>query len=239
MGNTFLLSSGTEIDFMIHGIFSYKVFDQTVWITTTHVCLVIVLLMMITFCLFARRAMKKATEVPSGFQNVLELIVESLDGIVNGTMDRFAPSFRNYIGTVFIFIWLCNTSGLFGLRPPTADFATTFGLAMITFLLVNVSEFKYHKIKGYVKHLFEPMPFFLPLNLIGKISYPISLSLRLFANNLSGVIMLSMVYVLLKSFAYVWPSFLHAFFDFFVGTLQTYVFCVLSMTYIKNACVGE
>ena len=239
MGRTLLSSGGSDIDFMVHGVFSYEVLGQTVWLTTTHVCTFIVILIMTTLCLFARRTMNRASEVPSGFQNFLELIVETLDGLVNGTMEKFAPGFRNYIGTVFIFIWLSNTSGLFGLRPPTADFGTTFGLAMITFALVNISEFKYHKLKGYVKHLFEPMPFFLPLNLIGKISYPISLSLRLFANNLSGVIMLTMVYVLLRSVAYIWPSFLHAFFDFFVGTLQTYVFCVLSMTYIKNACVGE
>jgi len=239
MGKNILLSSGTDLDFYIHGIFSYRVFDQTVWVTTTHVCIVIVMLVMLTLCIFARRTMKRATEVPGGFQNFLELIVDFLDGLVSGTMEKFAPGFRNYIGTVFIFVWLCNTSGLFGLRPPTADYGTTFSLAMITFLLVNASEFKYHKVTGYIKHLFEPMPAFLPLNLIGKISYPVSLSLRLFANNLSGVIMLTMVYVLLRSFAYIWPAFLHVFFDLFVGTLQTYVFCVLSMTYIKNACVGE
>lgn len=239
MGNTFLLASGVELDFMIHGVFSYQLFGQTVWITTTHICALIVILVMSTFCIFAHSKMKKATEVPGGIQNGLEMIVEFLDGLVNGTMEVFAPSFRNYIGTVFIFVWLCNTSGLFGLRNATADYSLTFGLAVITFLLVNISEFKYHRLKGYIKHLFEPLPVFLPINLIGKFSYVISLSLRLFANNLSGIIMMMMVYVLLRPIAIGWPSFLHAFFDVFVGSLQAYVFCVLSMIYIKNACAGE
>lgn len=239
MGNSFLLTGGLELDFMIHGVFSYQLLGQTVWITATHICVLIVIMVMTLFCILARIKMKKATEVPGAFQNVLELIVEFLDGLVNGTLEKFAPAFRNYIGTAFIFIWLCNTSGLFGLRNPTADYGLTFGLAVITFILVNISEFKYHKVKGYIKHLFEPMPVFLPMNIIGKFSYTVSLSLRLFANNLSGIIMMLMVYVLLRPIAYVWPAFLHVFFDVFVGSLQAYVFCVLSMIYIKNACVGE
>ncbi|MCL2719610.1 MAG: F0F1 ATP synthase subunit A [Lachnospiraceae bacterium] len=239
MSNNLLLSSGANIDFMIKGVFSYQLFGQTVWITTTHICIIIVMIAMISFCIAASRAMKKATEVPSGFQNILELIVEGLDGLVNGALGKFAPGFRNYIGTVFIFIWLCNTSGLFGLRAPTADYGTTLALALITFGLINASEFKYHKASGYARNLFKPMAFFLPINIIGKLSTPVSLSLRLFANNLSGIIMLAMIYGLLRSFAYVWPSFLHAFFDIFIGSLQAYVFCVLSLTYINNACVGE
>ena len=48
--------------------------------------------------------MKKAEEVPKGFQNVVELIVEMLDNMVGSTMGKNAPGFLNYIGTIFIFI---------------------------------------------------------------------------------------------------------------------------------------
>ena len=85
MGQGILLSGGADIDFMVHGIFSYEIFGQTVWITTTHVCVLIVFLLIIGFCLAANRAVKKADDVPKGFQNVVELIVEMLDGMVNCT----------------------------------------------------------------------------------------------------------------------------------------------------------
>ena len=114
-----LLSGGADVDFMIHGVFSYQLFGQTVWITTTHVCVLIVMLIIIAFCIAANRMVKHATEVPSGFQNVVELIVEKLDGMVGGVMGKQAVRFRNYIGTIFIFILLSNFSGLFGLRPLT------------------------------------------------------------------------------------------------------------------------
>ena len=88
MGEGILLSEAGGVDFMIHGVFSYELFGQTVWITTTHVCVLIVFLIIIGFCIAANRAVKHATEVPGAFQNVVELIVEMLDGMVGGVMGR-------------------------------------------------------------------------------------------------------------------------------------------------------
>ncbi|MBQ3036859.1 MAG: F0F1 ATP synthase subunit A, partial [Lachnospiraceae bacterium] len=68
---------------------------------------------------------------------------------------------------------------------------------------------------------------------------PVSLSLRLFANVLSGTVMMALVYGLLQMFALVWPAALHVYFDLFSGAIQTYVFCMLTMTYISNAMGGE
>ena len=109
MGQGILLSSeGTAVDFMIHGVFSYELFGQTLWITTSHVCVLLVMLIIIGFCLFANRAMKRAIEVPGAFQNVVELIVEMLDGMIRGVMGKHSVVFRNYIGTIFIFILISN-----------------------------------------------------------------------------------------------------------------------------------
>ena len=74
MGQGILLSASADIDFMVHGVFPYEFFGQTVWITTTHICVLIVMLVMIGFAFAANRAMKRATEIPGGFQNVVELV---------------------------------------------------------------------------------------------------------------------------------------------------------------------
>lgn len=55
MGEGILLSESGSVDFMIHGVFSYELFGQTVWITTTHVCVLIVFLVIIGFCIAANR----------------------------------------------------------------------------------------------------------------------------------------------------------------------------------------
>ena len=92
-----LLSSADNIDFMIHGLFKYSFFGHEVWITTSHVCILIVMLILIGFAIVANRTMRKATEVPTGFQNVVELMVEKLDGIVDGPMGKNAPRLERYL----------------------------------------------------------------------------------------------------------------------------------------------
>ena len=238
MGANMLLSSD-DLGFMIEGVFSFKLGGHTLWITTSHICLLIVFLTLVIFSFFARAALSKGGEVPSGFCNIVEMIVELLDGIVDGTMGRFAPGFRNYIGTIFIFILFSNISGLLGLRPPTADYGVTFPLGILTFTIVTIQKFRYQKVSGVIKGLCDPWPFWLPINLIGDFAVPISLSLRLFANVLSGTVMMALVYGLLKVIAYAWPAVLHVYFDMFSGAIQTYVFCMLTMTYISSAMETE
>ena len=238
-----LLSSADGIDFMIHGLFKYSFFGHEVWITTSHVCILIVMLIIIGFAIAANRAMRKATEVPKGLQNVVELMVEKLDGMVDSPMGKNAPRFYNYIGTVFIFILLSNISGLLGLRPTTADYGVTLPLGILTFVLIHFNQFKHQKLKDIWVDMCSPLPPWLPIwfpiNLISEIAVPVSLSLRLFANVLSGTVMMALVYGLLGWFATIWPAALHVYFDLFSGAIQTYVFCMLTMTYINNAIGSE
>ena len=162
--------------------------------------------------------------------------MEKLDGMVDSTMGKSAPAFRNYIGTIFIFILVSNISGLFGLRPPTADYGTTLALGLMTFTLITFNKFKHQKVKGVIQGLCSPWPIWAPINIIGDVAVPISLSLRLFANVLSGVVMMALIYGLLGKLAVIWPAALHVYFDLFSGCIQTYVFCMLTMTYIADAC---
>jgi len=237
-----LLSSSGDIDVMVHGLMKYSFFGHEVWITTTHVCLLLVMLVLIGFSIAAGHAVKKGAEIPGGFQNVVELIVEKLDGMVDGTMGKSGAKFYNYVGTVFIFILFCNISGLLGLRPPTADYGVTFPLGVATFILIHFNQFKYQKPKDIWTDMCSPLPpwlpIWLPINIISEIAVPVSLSLRLFANILSGTIMMALVYGLLGWFATIWPAALHVYFDLFSGAIQTYVFCMLTMTYISNA-IGD
>lgn len=245
MNNTILMSSAVDnVDFMIHGIYELEFLGQPVWITTSHVCILIVMLLMLTLGVVANIKMRHATEVPDGLQNVLELLVEKLEGIIYGTMGKVAaPKYANYMLTIFMFIFISNISGLFGLRPPTADYGTTFAMGLITFTLIHISEFKANSLKQIWIDKCSPLPPWLPIwfpvNLIGDIAVPISLSLRLFANVLSGTIMMALVYGLIGKLALIWPAALHAYLDLFSGTIQTYVFCMLTMTYISQNYPAE
>lgn len=239
MNHAVLMASGTDIDIMVHGLIPYEVFGQTCWITTTHVCVLIVMLILIGFFIAANWKIRHAKEVPDGFQNVVELVVEMLDNMIVGVMGGNSKKFANYIGTVFIFILVSNISGIFGLRPPTADYGVTFALGVITFSMIHFNKFKHQKVKGVLQGLCDPWPIWAPINIIGDLAVPISLSLRLFANILSGTIIMALIYGLLGKIATFWPAVLHIYFDLFSGAIQTYVFCMLTMTYITDAIGSE
>ncbi|MEE1312272.1 MAG: F0F1 ATP synthase subunit A [Lachnospiraceae bacterium] len=229
-----LMLAENDVDFMAHYLVPIDLFGQQVWITTTHVTTFIVAVTILIFALAARHSIMKDYDVPNGFQNFIEFLVEALEGIVKGSMGRQAKSFVNYIGTIMLFIFLSNISGLFGLRPPTADYGTTLALALITFVLIQYGAFKTSGL-GVFTDLFKPLPFLFPINLIGEFATPLSLSLRLFGNVMAGTVMLGLWYGLLPIFAKLGvPTFLHAYFDLFSGAIQTYVFAMLSMVYISD-----
>jgi F-type H+-transporting ATPase subunit a len=233
-----LLAAKGDVDFMIHGLFKYKLFGQEFWITTTHVSILIVMLILLGFAIAANRKMRHGSEVPGGFQNIVELIVEMLDKMVQSSMGRNAGKFMNYIGSIFLFIFVSNISGLFGLRAPTADYGVTLPLGLMTFAIIQYNNVKYNKHRAFTG-LFQPLPFLFPINLIGEIAVPFSLSLRLFGNVLSGTVMMSLIYSLLSRFAIGWPGFLHIYFDAFSGAIQTYVFCMLTMVYVTDKLPEE
>ena len=227
-----------EVDVGITGYFHFEVGGSTLWITTTHVSLLIVVIALTVFALFANRAIKKAKhdEVPGPFLNVIELLVELIDNLTRSNMGKRGKAFSNYIGTLFAVVLCCNISGLFGLRPPTADFGVTLPLALITFVLIHYNGFKHEK-SGHVTKLFQPV-LLTPINIIGEVATPISMSLRLFGNVLSGTVMMGLIYGLVPKLlqSFIWPALgvLHIYFDVFSGAIQAYVFCMLTMVFIAQ-----
>lgn len=233
MGNGLGILAAKEPDFQIHGLVKFHLFGQELWLTTTHVSILIVCAMLLIFALVVRSRLKDEEGKPGALQNVAELIVESLDGMVKGSMGQNAVRFRNYISALFMFLIVSNLSGLLGLRPPTADYGVTFPLGLITFTLIQFNNIRYNKVEAFTG-LFKPLPFLFPINLIGEIAVPFSLSLRLFGNILSGTVIMGLLYGLLYKIAFAWPGVLHIYFDLFSGCIQAYVFCMLTMVFIND-----
>ena len=228
-GRLIQLSNDEGVTFGVDGFLPYQFFGEKVWLTTTH------MLALVVFALIANRVIKRADpeKAPGPFLNVIEYMVESIDNLTKTNMgEKHGGQFANYIGTIFCFILLANVAGLFGLRPPTADYGVTFGLALITFVLIHYNGFKYQKM-AHITNLFKPV-LLTPINIIGALATPLSMSLRLFGNVLSGTVMMGLIYGLIGKFAIIWPSVLHGYFDVFSGAIQTYVFAMLTMVFISN-----
>lgn len=225
-----------EPDFMIHGVLKFEAFGQELWITDTTVGAWIITAALLLIGFIANRKLKAAgdNDIPGAFQCMLEMGMEALENMAQGILGGNARKFVNYIGTIFLFILFCNLSGLFGLRAPTADYGVTFLLGMFTFFIVNYQGLK-NRGFGHFTSLFQPIPILFPINVIGEVANPISISLRLFANLLSGVIIMGLWYGMMPWFAKIGiPAALHVYCDLFSGCIQTYVFCMLTMVYISD-----
>ena len=222
-------NSSEDVDFYIHELYPIHFFGTTVYITTTHVCTFIVLLVIAILAICARRSVLKTRDNPS------KIATESLIKFVNSTMGKEAGKhYINYIGTLFIFVLFSNISGLFMLRPPTADYGTTLCIALVSFVMIQYASIRYQK-WGAFKSLFDPIFLFFPINVISEFATPVSLSLRLFGNILAGTVMMALYYGMLPIFVKIGiPSALHVYFDLFSGVIQAYVFCMLTMTFVAN-----
>ncbi|WP_317366440.1 F0F1 ATP synthase subunit A [uncultured Tyzzerella sp.] len=211
-------------------------------ITQTMMNTWIIIIFLTILALIIRAKINKFTDVPTTkLQNIVELIIETMENFTIQNMGEKYKYFGNWFFGVFCFILVSNYIGLLSFRSPTADLGTTLALSLATFTIIHFMGIKVNG-GGYFKGYIEPMPLLLPLNIIGEIATPISLSLRLFGNILGGTIIMGLInsslqkgHILLQvvGFGAVTPV-LHAYFDVFAGFLQTFIFVILSMTFIKD-----
>ncbi len=229
---------GSNLDFGIKmPIKLFEIDGQWYGFTTTHVNTVIVIIMLTIFGLIVRNKLRNFKDIPeTKFQVMIELLVDGFESFTMSTMGEKNKKFSMFYGPLFLFILVSNLLGLIGLRPPTADIATTFALSLTTFFMVQMYGVKSKGFGGYYKELFEPVPVLFPLNVIGELSNPVSLSFRLFGNILGGTIIMALYYTMMPWFALIGiPSVLHLYFDIFAGVLQTFIFIMLSMTFVSSA----
>lgn len=223
------------MDLNIENLWVVNIAGVEIWITETIFNTWIIMLLLIALAIAARIKLRRFKEVPTGFQNAIEAVVEIFDNFATGTLGEKLSYITPWFFMVFLFVLSSAWLSIFGMRAPTADWVTTFALALATFILMNFTGFKHRKV-DYLKGFFAPHPIFFPLNLIGELAKPISLSFRLFGNMLSGTIILTLYYALTpKLVQFGIPAVFHGFFDVLIGSLQTYIFVIVSLMYIRGA----
>ena len=223
------------MDFNIDNIWVLNIGGTDVWITRTILNTWIIMAILITAAIAINIILRKHQEVPRGVQNVVEYLIEMFNGMVISAADEKIMYVASWFFSIFAFILFSAISGIVGFRPPTADWATTFALALGTLVAIQVVGIRHRK-GAYLKSFFEPIFIFFPLNVIGELARPVSLSFRLFGNMLGGMILLGLLDAMAPIFIRLFfPVFLHAIFDVFFGCLQTYIFCVLSLSFVGAA----
>ncbi len=183
--------------------------------------------------LFAVLATRKSGVVPKRLQIVGEMIVGQLYQLTEDALDRKqAEKYGPMVCSLFLFMLISNWLGIIPhLDEPTKDLNTPLALGLMGFVVAHYAGIKSKGFKAYAKEYFQPMFFMMPLNVIGELAKIVSISFRLFGNVMGGSIIILVVSHL--TYSLVLPPFLNAFFGLFVGTIQAFVFTMLTVVYIS------
>jgi len=190
---------------------------------------------------------KKNRKVQSGLGNLLEVFVVFIrDEIVYPNMGKKqGRKFLPLILTFFFFIVMLNLLGLIpGSATATASFSVTVGLSLITFFTYIIFGNK-----DFWKHIFATpgvpfwlLPIMIPVELIGLLTKPFALSVRLLANmNAGHIIILAFLGIIINmgsswvALGSVPMALAINMLEIFVAFLQGYIFCLLSSIFIGMA----
>ncbi len=206
-----------------------------------------VIILMLIFLPVASAMKKNKGKAPKGLQNLIEPLFTFIrdDVAIPNIGEAKYRKFMPFIMTIFFFVWIVN---LLGLLPTGANasgnIAFTLTIAVFTLIVTNVSANA-----AYWKHILwtpgVPLPLrviMLPVELLGIITKPFALMIRLFANITAGhIIILSLI-----SFIFIFKNaalgaavgpviIAMTFLELFVAALQAYIFALLSALFIGLA----
>ena len=223
---------------------------QNLLITEANVNSWLVLISISVLALYMTHGMREGVKCRRHL--IAEWIVEKTDSLVKNNMGEYFRQFSPFVCAILGYSAFSSLSSLVGIFPPTSDFSTVFGWALLVFILIT-----YYKLKGgvgnYVKGYFEPIAFFAPLNLISEIAMPVSMSFRHFGNILSGSVISALiagalggltrsVFGSLGGFSVLQiglPAILSVYFDVFSSCLQAFIFAMLTMLNISGGFPRE
>jgi F-type H+-transporting ATPase subunit a len=176
---------------------------------------------------------KKFQTVPKGIQNILEMFVEFCENFTNSQLGKRGASYAAYMFTIAVMIVSTSLIELFGFRPPATDINFTIAISLMSFVLINAFGFYYTGFFGRLKWFVKPKAFMLPVNLVTHAVIPVSLSFRLFGNMFAGLVVMDLLYSVTYLSIGI-PAFLAMYFNLFHVGIQTYIFLVLTLSFMEE-----
>ena len=210
------------------------------------------ILVLLSFYIAIRARFADPLKKPKGILFLAEVGVNFFDNLVESLMGKRYRNFGGFMMAVACYLFVAFIFGLTGLPSPIVYLATPLSLGLIAFVAIHINAMRFNKFK-YFKRFIEPVPVFLPVNLISMWAPLLSLTMRLFGNALAGWTLMTLVYSAFNNIGGVVIDFvnnsqlhfgsfiapfitpvLHAYFDLFSGLIQTCVFMFLTMIFVAN-----
>jgi F-type H+-transporting ATPase subunit a len=195
--------------------------------------LVVMVFLLLVFGLAARKPKK----IPGRLQMFAEICLDGLRGLFKDALGEGGERHMPLALTLFLFMFIGNIIGQLPLgTSPTANPSTTVGLGVMVFLYVQYIGIRANGVWGYLKHFAGPILFLIPLmfviEVIGELTKPFSLGMRLFGNIYAEDIINNMA---AQGGGHYWvpAQFPVYFLQLFTDTVQALIFALLTCAYIS------
>ncbi|MDQ2662697.1 MAG: F0F1 ATP synthase subunit A [Candidatus Eremiobacteraeota bacterium] len=214
------------------------------------------IVMLIALAFFAWIGASYRANRVSRRQTVIEGVINYIADLASSVLGEQGEPFVPFFIALFLFIFLLNQFGTLPFKAlglpfggsPTADLNTTVPYALMVFLTIQIVGIRKYGI-GFYKHLAKPFAALTPINVLEELARPATLAARLFFNIFVGellfIIVASIVVAKVKigavdlSLAVTVVPFFIQFFNFFVGTIQAFLFTLLAIVYLSLAVAED
>lgn len=176
---------------------------------------------------------KDLKRIPDKKQTISEMIYTLIRKVVRTNIGEEYDCYIPVFGTLAIFLLVMNFIGILGITPPTKEYSVSLGLGLCSLCIIHGNSIKRNGFGHYLIGYGHPYAFMLPINIMERVMFPISLSLRLCGNMIAATMVIDMLYTAMGKFAIGLPIPVHLYFDIFDGGLQMIVFLMLTMIQTK------
>ncbi len=174
---------------------------------------------------------------PSRAQHIVEVVLEALQGLMQGVIGKESRQYLPLIGTLGIYIFIGNILGLVpGFLSPTSNLNITASCAVPVFIYYNYVGIRKHGLLAYLAHFAGPVWWLawllFPVEIVSHLARMLSLSMRLFGNIFAEELIISSLN------QYIFPVLASVpvmFLGLFASTIQAFIFMLLTMVYISGA----
>ena len=216
--------------------------------------LIITTFLIISLSIIGARVKRlEATDVPHGINLVAIMFVEMVNNTVQTVFKKNWKAYAPLLMTILLFLLFANTVSLFGLTAPLSNIMIAMSFSLFAFSSIQIVGYTVTNPFKRAKSMLNP------LTLIGEISTPLAMGLRLFGNLLSGSIIGLIIFrgsyelamfvfdtigivflngvgfAIFQTIGLMIGAFIHAVFDVFFGAIQAYVFFMLFTIFMSLA----
>jgi F-type H+-transporting ATPase subunit a len=181
-----------------------------------------------------------SVDKPGKLQHLFEVVYTFLKTTASEVGIHHPEKYVNYFGTVFVFILFMNLIGIVPtFESPTMNAAVPCGLALCTFAYFNGTGIRAQGPGKYILHFAGPVwwlaPLMIPIEIMGTLARPLSLTIRLYANMFAG----EQVTLAFLGLTYLVVPVIFMGLHVFVSFLQAYIYTLLTMIYVSGATAHE